>query len=322
MKYWKTLLPLFLSSLVFYLFFRDVNQAELKTIFSSLDRGWLVSALLLKTISLCIHEYRLWYAIHEPRPNIIQTMQVGFSNALLNLIFPWRAGDIIAIAMLKKICALRVGVATFAIGMVSFFEAAIFGVLMMFMMIWQAPLWISLIGEQKHLEGFQAVTGMTLLGIGIFVIGAMIGRRYLSQAPEPEEHFAPIPWLKDSLKQTARGIQSPRYLLLNSAVSFIEVWLMIAAFALGFYALGIELVTPWTTAGLILGFSALASIILPPTYGAGTAAAAIFVLGMMGVSEEQAIGYSAVWWLISQVPAMLLGIPALWILRKWDKKIE
>ena len=131
MKHWKILLPLFLSLLVFYLFFRDINQTELKTTLNSLHWGWLALALVLKTISLCIHEYRLWYAIHEPRPNIIQTMQIGFSNALLNLIFPWRAGDIIAIAMLKKICSLRVGVATFAIGMVSFFEAAVFGLLMM-----------------------------------------------------------------------------------------------------------------------------------------------------------------------------------------------
>ena len=93
---------------------------------------------------------------------------------------------------------------------------------------------------------------------------------------------------------------------------------MIASFALGFWALGIDLSNPWTIAGLILGFSALASIVLPPTYGAGTTAAAIFVLGMMGISEEQAIAYSVVWWLISQLPAMALGIPSLWVLRKWN----
>ena len=315
MKHWKILLPLILSLFVFYLFFRDVDQTILTENLSSLHWGWLGLALFIKTISLCIHEYRLWYSIHEPRPNIVQTMQIGFSNALLNLIIPWRAGDLIAIAMLRKICSLRVGVATFAIGMVSFFEAAVFGLLMMVMMLWQTPLWISLIGEQKFQESFQAVTGLTLLGIGIVVIAAIIGRRFQEQ--ESSKGFSPISWLKDSLKQTAQGLQSPRYLLFNGLASFFEVWLMIASFAIGFWVLGIDIGNPWTIAGLCLGFSALASIVLPPTYGAGTAASAIFILGIMGISEEQAIAYAAVWWLISQLPAMGLGMPSLWVLRKW-----
>jgi hypothetical protein len=314
-KHWKILLPLILSLFVFYLFFRDIDQTVLTENLSSLHWGWLGLALFIKTISLCIHEYRLWYSIHEPRPNIVQTMQIGFSNALLNLIIPWRAGDLIAIAMLRKICSLRVGVATFAIGMVSFFEAAVFGLLMMVMMLWQTPLWISLIGEQKYQESFQAVTGLTLLGIGIVVIAAIIGRRFQEQ--ESSEGFSPISWLKDSLKQTTQGLQSPRYLLFNGLASFIEVWLMIASFAIGFWVLGIDIGNPWTIAGLCLGFSALASIVLPPTYGAGTAASAIFLLGIMGISEEQAIAYAAVWWLISQLPAMGLGMPSLWVLRKW-----
>ena len=316
MKHWKILLPLILSTFVFYLFFRDVDQDILTKNLRSLHWKWLGIALFLKTISLCIHEYRLWYSIHEPRPDFVQTMQIGFSNALLNLIIPWRAGDLIAIAMLRKICNLRIGIATFAIGIVSFFEAAVFGLLMIVMMLWQTPLWISLIGEQKHQESFQAVTGLTLLGIGIVVIAAMIGRRVQEQEQDTDG-FSPISWLKDSLKQTAQGLQSPRYLLFNGLASFIEVWLMIASFALGFWAIGIDLGNPWTIAGLILGFSALSSIVLPPTYGAGTAASAIFVLGILGISEELAIAYAAVWWLISQLPAMGLGMPSLWVLRKW-----
>jgi uncharacterized membrane protein YbhN (UPF0104 family) len=71
-----------------------------------------------------------------------------------------------------------------------------------------------------------------------------------------------------------------------------------------------------------LGFSAIAAIVLPPTYGAGTVAASIFVLGLFGIDQSQAIAYSALWWIISQVPAAFLGIPCFLLLRKEEEQLS
>ena len=90
---------------------------------------------------------------------------------------------------------------------------------------------------------------------------------------------------------------------------------MVYAFSLGFPAIGLDLVDVWSCSALILGFSAFAAIALPPSYGAGPAAASIFVLSFVGATEEQALAFSAIWWLISQLPAAALGIPSLWLLR-------
>ena len=80
---------------------------------------------------------------------------------------------------------------------------------------------------------------------------------------------------------------------------------MIAAFALASSALGLDLPAPWMMSGIVLGLSALSSLVLPPTYGAGPAAAAVFVFGLFGVPAADALAYSSLWWVISQIPAAL-----------------
>ena len=47
-----------------------------------------------------------------------------------------------------------------------------------------------------------------------------------------------------------------------------------------------------------------------PTYGAGPAAASVFVLSLFGVPQATALAFAALWWLISQVPCALIGVPA------------
>ena len=92
---------------------------------------------------------------------------------------------------------------------------------------------------------------------------------------------------------------------------------MIASFAMGFEMIGLEsssiVLTPmltWSLSGLVLGLSAIASIVFPQTYGAGSAAASVFILGFFGFDQTQALGFAGIWWIISQVPAVILGLPS------------
>ena len=68
----------------------------------------------------------------------------------------------------------------------------------------------------------------------------------------------------------------------------------------------------WSSSGLILGISAVSAIVLPPTY-VRSAAASIFILGLFGFDETNALAFSGIWWLISQVPTVILGLPSLWL---------
>lgn len=327
-KYWKELLSIVLSAGVLYVFIQDANTQDLWTLLYNLNTTWLIGALVLKSISLTIHEYRLWLGFGRPRPPIQQTMQIGFASAVLNILFPGRAGDIAAIAMLHKKCAVPVGTATFAVGMVGFFEGAIFGLMMMTVLLLNAPMWIQYLGEEYHLQSLQTISGLTLLGIGVVIVAAFVGRRVIGEPIETEGEFSPITWIKDAFNQTGSNLTNIRYIVLNSLASIAEVWLMIASFAMGFEMIGLEsssiVLTPmltWSLSGLVLGLSAIASIVFPQTYGAGSAAASVFILGFFGFDQTQALGFAGIWWIISQVPAVILGLPSLWLLRKKSPQV-
>ena len=320
-KYWKELLSIALSLLVLVLFLQDANQQILIDLFGQIHWGWLIVAFIVKAISLSIHEVRLWVGFPNPRPPIKGTMQIGFASAVINIVAPGRAGDVAAIAMLHKRCSIPVGIATYAVGIVSFFEGAVFGLMMLAVLLLQSQQWIQYLGTEIHTESINTITGLTLLGILVVVIAAIIGRRLNDAPPEDSDHgFSPLIWLRDTFNQTGHTLTKPRYILINSIASFLEVWMMIAAFAMGFWILPLESnllqlngLMAWSLSGLVLGISAISAIVLPPTYGAGNAAASIFILGLFGFDENNALAFAAIWWLISQVPTVLLGLPSLWL---------
>ena len=51
---------------------------------------------------------------------------------------------------------------------------------------------------------------------------------------------------------------------------------------------------------------------LPPSFGAGPAAASVAVLTVFGIDQTGALMYAAAYWFIANVPAVTLGLPALW----------
>jgi hypothetical protein len=86
---------------------------------------------------------------------------------------------------------------------------------------------------------------------------------------------------------------------------------MIASFALGFSVIGLDIAAPWMISGIILGISAVSSVVLPPSYGAGHTAASVFLLGLCNIDSSIALAYATIWWLISQIPTALVGIPCI-----------
>ena len=66
--------------------------------------------------------------------------------------------------------------------------------------------------------------------------------------------------------------------------------------------------------------SAVAAFALPPSYGAGPAASAILVFSLFQLSEEDAMAYAAMWWVLSQVPSLFFGIPSLWLMKYFGTK--
>jgi uncharacterized protein (TIRG00374 family) len=297
----------------------DADFSEISHALEQSNLGWITGALLLKLLTLFIHEFRLWLALNHPRPVIRRTMTIGFASGALNLVLPGRAGDIAAIAMLQRFCKLSPGVAAHAVGMASFFEAAVFGLMLIGVFGFGATQWQTALGVFEHTRALTWISTITLSGIVFVVIIAIIGNRLAPQAEEAEttdNGFSIRDFLSDAFRQTGKALSSPTYLVLNIVIAFVEVWGMIFAFSMGFWALGIDIPTPWTAAAVMLGASALASIILPPTYGAGPAAAAVFILSLFGVPQSVALAYSAVWWLISQLPCAMIGVPCIWLLRK------
>ena len=312
---WSFWLQLFLSLLILVLLSLDSQIDDIQNALSQSDWSWLAAALLLKSVTLFIHEFRLWLALTAPRPPMAKTMTIGFASGAINLVLPGRAGDIAAIAMLKKVCHLKPGVAAYAIGMASFFEAAVFGLMLMGVFILGAHQWEAALNTLEHARALNWVSGVTLGGIVVVIIAAVVGQRLSPKQESSEEGFSIRDFILDAFRETGNALSSPKYIVINVLVAGVEVWGMVFSFALGFWALGIDIPTPWTASAVMLGFSALAAVLIPPTYGAGPAAASVFVLSLFGIPQATALAFAALWWLISQVPCALIGVPCIWLLK-------
>ena len=75
--------------------------------------------------------------------------------------------------MLHKRCSIPVGVATYAVGIVVF-EGAVFGLMMLAVLVVQREQWIQYLGSDIHASGVNTITGLTLIGIVVVVAAAII----------------------------------------------------------------------------------------------------------------------------------------------------
>jgi hypothetical protein len=294
---------------VLVLLFSDTDVGAVRNALSQSHFGWLALAFCVKSAALVLHEVRLWLAFNPPRPPARKTVAIGLAAGLLNTVLPLRAGDVAAIAMLRRQCGVRVGAATAAVGVSSFLEAAVFGGLLGTVLVVGAARWREIVGAAAHADAVQWVTASTLGGTAVAVAAVLVGRRL---GPPPDDGGPPLATLlRDTLTQTGDSLGVPTRLAMHVGLAAVDVTLTVAGFTLLLPVLDIQVAMPVLAASGVLAISAVASVVLPPTYGAGPAAASVAVLAAFGVEQPDALAYAAGYWLLSQGPAVVLGLPCL-----------
>jgi uncharacterized membrane protein YbhN (UPF0104 family) len=308
---WWRIAQVLVSVVVLVLLFRDVDRDAVGSLWPRIEWRWLGAALLTKSTTLALHELRLWVSLNPPRPSLLRVMAIGFASGVLNLVLPGRAGDLAAIGMLVRECRVRPGAAAAAVGVVAFLEAAMFGLTLVVVLALGADRWQTVVGPEKWMQAMSGVSGLTLLGVAVAVAAVILTRRFRGD-DRPPPGPGPLQMIRDAIVQATDNLAAPLTLALNTGLALLQVVGMVAAFAMLFPAVGLDLPLPALAASGVLAISSLASVLLPPSYGAGPAAAAVFVLGAFGLSADEALAYSVGWWLVSQVPAVVLGVPAFY----------
>ena len=302
------------SVLVLGALVREVNPEQLALIPTRLSLGWMLAAVALKVATLGFHELRTWLALPPPRPPLSRVTLIGFAAGILNLILPARAGDLAVIVLLKRLCGVRTGVAASAMGIVSFLEAAVFGLMLLGVLLLGAAQWESVLGAEALSRSMRFVSVGTGGAIAVAVGVAVVGRFMAAPQEAPPQGPGLLSMLKEAMTETGSALSSPRYVVLNTGAAVIQVVGMVAAFAMALPAVGIDIAMPWLAASGVLALSSLAAVALPPGYGAGPAAASAVVLSAFGVDPGGALAYAGAWWIISQVPATAIGIPCMLVL--------
>lgn len=312
-RWW--LFQLVASVVVLGLFIRSVEPEQLRSLPSRVHIGPLLGALLVKGLALLLHDVRLWYILPQPRPPLVDVLRVGLVSGVVNLVSPGRAGDVLNVALLRTRCAIPLGTATATMGLVGVLEAAAFGTLLLGGLTFGAANWEQLIGRDAHDQAFELVGIGTGAGLLALTAVAIVGRRLAAQEPDdtPQRPGA-IQVLRDAFTQTGAALATPRQIALHGALAYIQVLGMVFSFAVALPAVGVSVPTPFLAAAMIMGLSAVASVVLPPGYGAGPAAAALTVLHPLGVQEAEVLAYAGAWWVLSQIPALVLGLPSMWSL--------
>ena len=311
-SWWWRVAQLAVSIIVIGLLFRDLDHTALTALLPRLRWDWLALVFLVKAATLFLHEFRLWISLNPPRPELGRVIAIGLATGVLNLVLPGRAGDLAAVGMLVRECRVTPGAAAAAVGVVAFLEAAMFGLTLVVVLALGADRWQSVVGPEKWLQALSGVTGLTLLGILCAVVGVMVTRRFRSPASAASAGPGPIQIIRDAVLHATDNLASPLTVALNTGLALMQVLGMLFAFALLFPALGIDVPLPALAAAGVLAISSLAAVLLPPSYGAGPAAAAVFVLSAFGLSNDDALAYSVGWWMTAQLPAVALGLPAFY----------
>ncbi|MAA78817.1 MAG: hypothetical protein CL916_06120 [Deltaproteobacteria bacterium] len=303
---------LVLSCIALYLCFRDVDLEIIASVHKSISFPILITALFIKTIGLVIREIRLWLILDKPKPRFSSTIYVGLAAGFFHTFLPFRGGDVLSIAMLHKYCGLSPSKSSVAVGICAFFEMFVFGLFFLGILL-MTPLWYDILGEQIYTQSFWSTSYIMLGCIGIVIIAGIIGKR---SEPEANNEVSPIrEFIQQLFSETHKAIAQKK-VIIQLTISSLEILLMLFSFVLGLWAIGINPIAPWGTVCIVLAFSAVAAVALPPSYGAGPAAAILFVFSLLEIQDESALSYAAIWWILSQVPTLITGVPSLWLIKK------
>jgi hypothetical protein len=162
-------LQLLASGAVLLALARSADTAQSWAMITRSAPGWLLAALLLKAGSILLHEVRLWHALAAPRPPLRSVLRIGLIAGTLNLALPARAGDLTALALLRRDCGVSVGAAGAAVGLVAFLELAVFAVFLLIALVAGASRWELLLGAAAHVRALRLTTAGTLAAVAVVV---------------------------------------------------------------------------------------------------------------------------------------------------------
>ena len=311
-KHSTVLFQLALSCIALYLCFNDEDLESLASIPSTISLPLLVSALFIKTLGLIIREVRLWVILDTPKPKFSSTIYVGLAAGFFHTFLPFRGGDLLSIAMLHQYCGLSPSKSSVAVGICAFFEMLVFGIFFLVILM-LTPFWYEVLGEKIYTQSFWSTSVLMIACIGIVIAAGIIGKPKESEA---EDTNSPVhEFISQLFSETNRAVAQKK-VLIQLTISSIEIILMLFSFVLGLWSIGIFPIAPWGTVCIILAFSAVAAVALPPSYGAGPAAAIVFVFSLLNITNEFALSYAAIWWILSQIPTLITGVPSLWLIKK------
>ncbi len=298
------------SLLVIYVLARDLDQEEVAGALARVSVGWLVAAMAVKGLGLCMHELRLWLCLPRPRPPFMRVFSVGAVAGMMNLALPARGGDLLAIALLNRECGVRASAATAAVGLVAFLEAAVFGVFLCGVLALGAARWIAVIGEQAHGEAMALVGGITALGLVALLAVVLAARsERLAGVALP----GPLRWVRATADDAGAVLAGPTEITVHLGLAAAGVGLTLGGFALALPAVGLDIPLPVLAAAGVLALSSVAGVALPPTFAAGPAAVSVAVLAAFGATRADALAYAGAYWLVAHIPAGLLGLPFVWL---------
>lgn len=269
---------------------RDAAARGLVLDLGALAPAPLLLALLVKALSLIVHQHRLHRALAAPRPPWRLVTAAGLIGGLLNMVLPARAGDAGLIAALATRLGVGWAAATAAVARVTLMEVWVFGLACLGALraAWRLPAL-----DPARVDGVAAVLGAGVLALGL---GA-VGWAWWARRRRPPAGSASV------------GGGGP--MALDLGLTVLEIGAMIGAFTLAITAAGAQPADPLSTTTLILAVSATAAALLPPAWGAGPAAACALVLGAQDVPQDVILRAAAAWWIVSQGPMAALGLLSL-----------
>jgi type IV secretory pathway TrbD component len=146
-----------------------------------------------------------------------------------------------------------------------------------------------------------------------------LARRRPSENTKTKERGLKV-LIRKTLEETGASLGAGRFVLINLGLAAIQVGLVVGCFLSLLPTVGIELDPhmPVLAVSGVIAFGALSAIILPPSLGAGPATAAVFVYGLFGVTQDQALAFAAMSWIANTAPVLFLGlIPLLRRIRRF-----
>jgi hypothetical protein len=291
-----------------------VRQAELDEIARALEGtalGWLVVAMLGKTLGLTLHEFRLWVSLlPNQRREVLPIVLIGYAAGLVNTVLPMRSGDVFAIVLLRSEQNVPAPAAVSAVGLTAVLEAFAFGIFLLGVLVFGAAHFEELLGTASTAKATGAVGTLALVSILAAGLAVTAARRLGEGKRDPGPGL--VSGLRSTLQAAGDHLGRPALALGNLALAFGQVFCLLVTFWCLLIAIGADVALPLLAVSGILAIGSLASIVLPPTMAAGPAAVSIFVLGFFGIGEAQALAYAALTWVVNVVPALAVGGWPLW----------